>query len=65
MDTTRHDAISDSLRREKYTAHHLQLAELLIPDSPEAYLIVDDWVIMNRPQGCIDTPVVQEENKVR
>lgn len=45
MDTISHDAISDYLRREKYTARHLwELAESLINDGPEAYLIVDDSV---------------------
>jgi SRSO17 transposase len=45
MDETSHDAINDDLRREKYTARSVwDLAEPLINDSPESYLIVDDSV---------------------
>jgi hypothetical protein len=45
LDETSHDAVSDYLRRERHTARHLwELAEALIRDGPEAYLLVDDSV---------------------
>lgn len=55
MDTASHDAINDYLRREKYTARHLwDLAEPLINDGPEAYLIVDDSVQDKRHSYVIE-----------
>lgn len=54
-DTARYDAINDALRREKYTARHLwELAESLIHDGPEAYLIVDDSVQDKRHSHMIE-----------
>jgi len=45
LDATSHDAVSDYLRRERHTARDLwELAEPLIRDGPEAYLILDDSV---------------------
>lgn len=45
LDGTSHDAINDYLRRGKVTARDLwTLAEPLIENGPEAYLIVDDSV---------------------
>ena len=54
-DKTSHDAINDYLRREKYTARHLwELAEPLIHDGPEAYLIIDDSVQDKRHSHVIE-----------
>ncbi len=54
-DETSHDAINDDLRREKNTARHLwDLAEPLINDSPEAYLIIDDRVQDKRHSKIIE-----------
>ena len=54
-DTASHDAINDSLRREKYTARHLwDLAKPLINDGPEAYLILDDSVQDKRHSYMIE-----------
>lgn len=40
-----HDAISDFLRREKFTPRRLwETVQPLLQDSPDAYLIVDDSV---------------------
>jgi hypothetical protein len=45
LDDVSHDAVSDYLRRETLTARHIwELAEPLIQDSSEAYLIIDDRV---------------------
>ena len=45
VDDISHDAINDCLRREKHTAHTVwELAEPLIANSSEAYLILDDSV---------------------
>jgi SRSO17 transposase len=45
LDGISHDAINDYLRGEKHTAHTVwELAELLINNGEEAYLIVDDSV---------------------
>lgn len=45
LDATSHDAVSDYLRRERHTARDLwELAQPLIRDGPDAYLIVDDSV---------------------
>ena len=45
LDATSHDAVSDYLRRERHTARDLwKLAEPLIRDGPDAYLILDDSV---------------------
>ena len=53
--TASHDAINDSLRREKYTARHLwELAESLIHNGPDAYLIVDDSVQDKRYSHLIE-----------
>ena len=55
MDETSHDAINNFLRREKNTARHLwDLAEFLINDSPEAYLIIDDSVQDKRHSKIIE-----------
>ncbi len=55
MDETSHDAINDYLRREKYTARHIwELAEPLIDDGPEAYLIIDDSVQDKRHSKIIE-----------
>jgi hypothetical protein len=45
LDDISHDAINDYLRGEKHTAHTVwELAKLLINNSDEAYLILDDSV---------------------
>ena len=45
LDDISHDAINDYLRGEKHTSHTVwELAELLINNSNEAYLILDDSV---------------------
>jgi hypothetical protein len=45
LDDVSHDAVSDYLQRETLTARHIwELAEPLIQDSSDAYLIVDDSV---------------------
>jgi len=45
LDDVSHDAVSDYLRRERHTARTLwELAQPLITDSPDAYLILDDSV---------------------
>ncbi len=45
LDDISHDAINDYLRREKHTAHTVwELAQPLINNSSEAYLVVDDSV---------------------
>jgi hypothetical protein len=45
LDATSHDAVSDYLRRERHTARDLwELAEPLIRDGPNVYLILDDSV---------------------
>ncbi|MCP5127677.1 MAG: transposase [Gammaproteobacteria bacterium] len=45
LDNISHDAINDYLRRQRYTAHGVwELAESLINNSNEAYLIFDDSV---------------------
>ena len=45
VDDISHDAINDYLRREKHTAHTVwELAQPLINNSSEAYLVVDDSV---------------------
>ena len=45
LEDTSHDAINDYLRREKHTAHYLwELAEPLIHNCQDAYLLVDDSV---------------------
>ena len=45
LDDISHDAINDYLRGEKHTAHTVwELAEPLINNSNEAYLILDDSV---------------------
>jgi len=45
LDDISHDAINDDLRREKHTAHTVwELAQPLINNSSEAYLVVDDSV---------------------
>ncbi|HRZ35466.1 MAG TPA: transposase [Candidatus Paceibacterota bacterium] len=45
LDGISHDAINDYLRRERHTAHTVwELAEPLINNSNEAYLILDDSV---------------------
>ena len=45
VDDISHDAINDYLRREKHTAYTLwELAEPLINNSDEAYLVLDDSV---------------------
>ena len=42
---TSHDAVSNYLRGERHTARHLwELAQALIRDSPEAYLVLDNSV---------------------
>ena len=49
LEGTSHDAINDYLRRERHTARHLwELAESLIDNQAEAYLIVDDSVLDKR-----------------
>ena len=49
LEGTSHDAINDYLRRERHTARHLwELAEPLIDNQGEAYLIVDDSVVDKR-----------------
>lgn len=49
LEGTSHDAINDDLRRERPTARHLwELAEPLIDNQAEAYLIVDDSVLDKR-----------------
>lgn len=49
LENTSHDAINDYLRREKHTARRLfELAEPLISNKEEAYLIVDDSVLDKR-----------------
>ena len=51
LEGTSHDAINDYLHRGKVTARDLwKLAESLIADRPEAYLIVDDSV-QEKPHG--------------
>ena len=46
LEDTSHDAINDYLRRERHTARHLwELAEPLIDNQAEAYLIMDDSVL--------------------
>lgn len=45
LEQVSHDAVNDYLRREKHTAHTLwELAEPLINNSSESYLILDDSV---------------------
>lgn len=45
LDDTSHDAVSDYLQRERHTARNLwELAQPLIRDGPDAYLILDDSV---------------------
>jgi Transposase DDE domain len=45
LDDISHDAINDYLRHEKHTAHTLwELAQPLINNSSEAYLVIDDSV---------------------
>ena len=45
LEGTSHDAVNDYLRREKHAAHHLwELAEPLIHNRSDSYLIVDDSV---------------------
>ncbi|MEM9774764.1 MAG: transposase [Chloroflexota bacterium] len=45
LDHTSHDVVTDYLRRERLTAHHLwEVAQHLIDDSEESYLIIDDSV---------------------
>ncbi len=45
LDDISHDAINDYLRREKHTSHTVwELAEPLINNSSEAYLVADDSV---------------------
>lgn len=49
LESTSHDAITDYLRRERHTSRHLwELAEPLIDNQAEAYLIVDDSVLDKR-----------------
>lgn len=55
LDGTSHDAINDYLRRERYTARHLwELAEPLIDNQGEAYLVVDDSVLDKRHAQSIE-----------
>ena len=45
LDHTSHDVVTDYLQRERLTAHHLwEVAQHLIDDSEESYLIIDDSV---------------------
>jgi hypothetical protein len=45
LENVSHDAVNDYLRREKHTAHTLwELAEPLINNSSESYLVLDDSV---------------------
>lgn len=49
MESTSHDAINDYLRRERHTARRLfELAEPLINNQEDSYLIVDDSVLDKR-----------------
>jgi SRSO17 transposase len=49
LEGTSHDAISDYLRRERHTARHLwELAEPLIDNQRDTYLIIDDSVLDKR-----------------
>jgi len=55
MEETSHDAINDYLKKEQHTARHIwELAESLIHDSLEAYLIVDDSVEDKRYSKAIE-----------
>lgn len=45
LEDVSHDAVSDYLRRERHTARTLwELAQPLLDDSPESFLIIDDSV---------------------
>lgn len=45
LDDTSHDSVTDYLQRERLTANHLwEVAQHLIDDSQESYLIIDDSV---------------------
>ena len=45
LDDTSHDVVTDYLQRERLTANHLwEVAQHLIDDSEESYLIIDDSV---------------------
>lgn len=49
LENVSHDAVTDYLQRERLTASHLwELAQGLIKDSPQAYLIIDDSVQAKR-----------------
>jgi hypothetical protein len=55
LDDVSHDAVSDYLRRERHTARKVwELAQPLITDSPDAYLILDDSVQDKRYSRKID-----------
>jgi hypothetical protein len=55
LDDVSHDAISDYLRCERHTARSVwELAQSLITDSPDAYLILDDSVQDKRYSHKID-----------
>jgi hypothetical protein len=55
LDDVSHDAVSDYLRRERHTARTVwELAQSLITDSPDAYLILDDSLQDKRYSRKID-----------
>jgi len=55
LDDVSHDAVSDYLRRERHTARKVwELAQPLITDSPDTYLILDDSVQDKRYSRKID-----------
>jgi hypothetical protein len=55
LDDVSHDVVSDYLRRERHTARNLwEIAQHLIDDSPEAFLILDDSVQDKRQSRTID-----------
>jgi hypothetical protein len=55
LDDVSHDVVSDYLRRERHTARNLwEIAQHLIDDSPEAFLILDDSVQDKRHSRTID-----------
>jgi len=55
LENTSHDAINDYLRRERHTARRLfELAEPLITNKEEAYLVVDDSVLDKRHSRVIE-----------
>ena len=49
LENVSHDAVTDYLQRERLTASHIwELAQALIQDSDQAYLIIDDSVQAKR-----------------